>query len=112
MRIVEGVKIFKGISDLKVEILEHDEKSIKFSVQNTPICQFDQHSRARVGVKFSEYKVAEEPEYVLYTNLYERMENDGAMTAMFAQTALQLELSRNSAEIKDDYKTGIPFLKY
>jgi hypothetical protein len=103
MRIVEGVKIFKGISDLKVEILEHDEKSIKFSVQNTPICQFDQHSRARVGVKFSDYKVAEEPEYVLYTNLYERMENDGAMTAMFAQTALQLELSRNSAEIKDDY---------
>lgn len=103
MKTVEGIKLFKGIADLKVDILNFDDKTITFKVSNTPVCQYDQHSRARVGITFSDYKVSDEGEYVLYSNLYDRLVNDGAMLAMFIDTAKKLEVSRNKAKIKDDY---------
>lgn len=103
MKTIQGITLFKGVENLKVDILDYDDKQIKYAVHNTPICQFDQHSRARVGVKFLNYNVSIMPEYVLYSNLYEKMENDAEMTLKFIEAAKELELLRDSVEFKDTY---------
>lgn len=103
MRIFGNIILYKGIADLNVEVIDFDDKSIKYKVSNTPICQFDQHSRARIGVKFSDYKVAENPEYVLYTSLYEKMENDETMLSDFLRAIIKLETNRRATIIEDDY---------
>jgi len=103
MKIINDVTIYKGIADLKVEIIDFDKTAIQYKVANTPICQFDQHSRARVGVKFIDYKVSEAPEYVLYTDLYEKLINNSDALSKFIECALELEALRQYAKIKDDY---------
>lgn len=103
MKSVKGVTLFKGVQDLEVEILDFNENQIKYSVKNTPVCQFDQHSRARIGVTFSDYKVSNKPEYVLYSNLYDKLESDENMLNTFVDTALKLEKARKIANIQDDY---------
>ena len=70
--------LVKGIECLDVEILSWNEDSqmITYKITGTPVCQYDQHSRARVGIKFKDYKVSEEPNYVVYTQVWETMEKD------------------------------------
>jgi hypothetical protein len=103
MKSINGITLLKGVQDLKVEIEDYDNKQIKYRVWNTPICQFDQHSRARIGVKFSNYKVCVYPEYVLYSNLYDKMDKDSTMTNKFVEAALKLEKVRETSDFKDPY---------
>src|SRR4051812_48703891 len=100
---IRGIKVFKGVEDLQVEILEFTDKNIKYKVSNTPICQYDQHSRARVGIQFKEYTVSKTPEYVVYSALYERLKTDIELQDKFHGTATKLEVLRNASDIKDDY---------
>lgn len=103
MKDLNGIKIFKGVQDLEVEIIEFTDKMIKYTVKNTPICQYDQHSRARVGIQFLDYKVSDKPEYVLYSNLYDRVSVDTELQTKFWTTATKLEVLRSASDIKDDY---------
>lgn len=103
MKDLNGIKIFKGVEDLQVEIIEFNDKTIKYKVSNTPICQYDQHSRARVGIQFLDYKVSPNPEYVLYSKLYDRVVSDTELQEKFHNTAIKLEVLRNATNLKDDY---------
>lgn len=100
---IKGIKVFKGVEDLQVEILEFTDKIIKYKVSNTPICQYDQHSRARVGIQFLDYTVSNNSEYVVYSALYNRIEKDTELQEKFWNTATKLEVLRNAADLKDDY---------
>lgn len=72
------VKINYGVKPLKVDILNWNEdgQMITYKVSGLPICQFDQHSRARVGIKFKDYSVSEYPDYVVYTQIHKLMGKD------------------------------------
>lgn len=98
-----NIKLLKGVENLKVSIISHDEKQVHYKVENTPVCQFDQHSRARIGVKFLNYQVSEQPKYVLYTNLYESLSKNEEFLNETINTLSELEDLRNKAEFKDDY---------
>ena len=102
---LNGIKVFKGVEDLQVEILEFTDKIIKYKVSNTPICQYDQHSRARVGIQFLDYTVSNKPEYVVYSALYERIKSDTELQNKFWATATKLEVLRTASDIKDDYNS-------
>lgn len=99
-----NIIIFKGISDLQVDILEHDSNSITYLVAGTPICQFDQHSRARVGVKFFNYKVSYDPNYVFYTHVYNMLEKDEEFRNKTFETLEKLEkIRRNEMQVPTTY---------
>jgi len=91
-----GIEIKYGISDLKVDIISWNEDSqmIAYKVSGTPICQFDQHSRARVGIKFKDYKVSDKPNYVIYTQVYELMEKNEDFKDKVFKTLNKLEQYR------------------
>jgi len=91
------VKIKKGIECLDVEILSWnpDSQMITYKVSGTPVCQFDQHSRARVGIKFKDYKVSNEPSYVVYTQVWEMMEKDSEFKKEIYETLEELESIRD-----------------
>ena len=95
------VKIKKGIECLDVEILSWNEDSqmITYKITGTPVCQYDQHSRARVGIKFKDYKVSEEPNYVVYTQVWETMEKDPEFKKEVIETLEQLEDVRDEREL-------------
>lgn len=90
-----NVIIYRGIQDLEVEILEFDNNSITYFVNNAPICEFDQHSRARVGVKFFNYKVSQDPIYVFYTHVYDMLEKDEEFKHKTFDILEKLEKIRN-----------------
>ena len=91
------IKIKKGIEDLGVEILSWnpDSQMITYKVTGTPVCQYDQHSRARVGIKFKDYIVSNEPNYIVYTQVWETMEKDPKFKKEIINTLEELERFRN-----------------
>ena len=91
------VNIKKGIECLDVEILSWNEDSgmISYKITGTPVCQYDQHSRARVGIKFKDYKVSDEPNYVVYTQVWDTMEKDPEFKKEVIETLQELEDLRN-----------------
>jgi len=91
------VNIKKGIECLDVEILSWnpDSQMITYKITGTPVCQYDQHSRARVGIKFKDYKVSEKPNYVVYTQVWETMEKDPSFKKEVIDTLQELEDLRN-----------------
>lgn len=95
------VEVSYGVAPLDVEILSWnpDSKMIKYKVSGTPICQYDQHSRARVGVKFSEYKVSEKPKYVVYTQIWNLMQKDVKFENRILDAFEELEEIRNEADV-------------
>jgi hypothetical protein len=102
--IVEGtVQLRKGVEELEVLMGNCDEDMVRYRVFNTPICQFDQHSRARVGVKFTDYKVADFGDYVLYTHVYDMVEADPAFRTKVFDNLRDLENLRSLAHYKDSY---------
>ena len=94
----QGITLMRGVENLIVEVVDFDNKQVKYFVKNSPICQFDQHSRARVGVKCMSYEVAEEPEYVIYTKLYDKIFFDKTINTLKA-----LEETRNLSKNQIDY---------
>jgi len=97
------VIVKKGIECLGVEILSYQEDSgmISYKVTGTPVCQFDQHSRARVGIKFKDYKVSEEPNYVVYTQVWDTMEKDPEFKKEVMETLEELEELRDENQDMD-----------
>jgi len=95
------VEVSYGVVPLDVEILSWnpDSKMIKYKVSGTPICQYDQHSRARVGVKFSEYKVSEKPKYVVYTQIWNLMQKDVKFENRVLDAFEELEEIRSEADV-------------
>ena len=95
-----NVKIKKGIECLDVEILSWnpDSQMIKYKITGTPVCQFDQHSRARVGIKFLDYKVSDEPNYIVYTQVWDTMEKDPEFKKEVYESLVELEEIRNEKQ--------------
>lgn len=98
-----GIKIFKGVENLQVDIIDVNPTKIKYQVKNTPICQFDQHSRARIGIKFIDYKVSDKPEYVVYTKNYLALQNNEELRNKTFETLLELEEIRNAESFKTPF---------
>ena len=92
-----NIKVKKGIECLDVEILSWnpDSQMIKYKITGTPVCQFDQHSRARVGIKFIDYKVSDEPSYIVYTQVWDTMEKDPEFKKEVYESLAELEEIRN-----------------
>jgi len=99
---VIGVTIIKGVTELQVNILDFDKKTVTYEVKNTPICQYDQHSRARIGVRFFDYKVTETPEYVFYTQVFNLLSDEQFRTKVFS-TLTELENIRIGAKFKTPF---------
>ena len=99
----KDVEIFKGVKALEVNILELTSEHVTYEVKNTPICQYDQHSRARIGIKFYDYKVSELPEYVFYTKLWDRLNEDQEFLMNTIKTLEKLEKVRSKAKFKDQF---------
>lgn len=99
---VIGVTIIKGVTELQVNILDFDKKTVTYEVKNTPICQYDQHSRARIGVRFFDYKASETPEYVFYTQVFNLLSNEQFRTKVFS-TLTELENIRIGAKFKTPF---------
>jgi hypothetical protein len=97
------INIFKGVVDLRVDILNINEKSIIYFVDFTPICQFDQHSRARIGVKFFEYEVSKKPEYIFYSNVYNMLLHDEQFFKETFKILTKLEKIRNTEQKKETF---------
>jgi hypothetical protein len=93
------VIVKKGIECLDVEILSWNEDSgmISYKITGTPICQYDQHSRARVGIKFKDYIVSPDPNYVVYTQVWDTMEKDPEFKKEVMETLEELEEVRNES---------------
>ena len=99
MIVKNNIKIMKGVENLIVDIHEWNAPTILYSVSNIPICSWDQHSRARIGVKFSNYKVSKSPEYIVYTHVYNLLNDNEEFRDKTFQTLEKLEKIRND-EIK------------
>ena len=95
------VTFSKGVEELTVDIISADETGIVYHVKGTPICQYDQHSRARIGIEFYDYKVDESPRYIIYTAVSNHMSADN--TEKISSTLLKLEELRNKSPFKDQY---------
>jgi len=100
----KSVNIDRGVETLKVEILELDKKSrtVTYKVSNSPICQYDQHSRARIGAKFFDYKVSDKPHYIFYTAVYDKLESP-VFCAKVTKTLTELEDLRKKTKFKTTY---------
>lgn len=99
----DGITIFRDVSLLEVDIISHDEKGIEYTVRNTPICQWDQHSRARIGIEFLDYKVSETPIYVMYNNVFETLIENKDFLNQTIEKLVELENLRNTSEFKTEY---------
>ena len=97
------VEISRGVETLEIMIINWNDQEVEYIVKNTPICQWDQHSRARLGVEFFDYKVSEKPEYIFYTNVFDKMAKDPYFREDVLITLNELEQIRNTIEFKTDF---------
>lgn len=95
---INNIEIKCGVKGLEVDIMNWHEASgmITYRVKGTPICQYDQHSRARVGIKFKQYEVNPNPAYVVYTQVYELMKKNSDFRDKTIKTLSELEKHRVS----------------
>jgi len=103
MKKLHGIEISRGVEDLKITLLSVNDKTVTYKVENAPICEYDQHSRARVGVEFKDYQVSKTPRYIMYTHTYDTLMNNPAMLDKFIVAAQKLEKMIEKAALKDDY---------
>jgi len=100
----KNIIIYKGISELEIIIHEWNGNTITYKVSNVPICEYDQHSRARVGVKFFNYKVSDQPHYVFYTHVYNMLEKDEEFKNKTFETLEKLEeVRKKEIEVPTTY---------
>lgn len=97
------VMLMRGVEPLRVDILDIDSNTVVYEVSGTPICQYDQHSRARIGATFSGYEVSDYPYYILYTNVYDSLAQNQDRCDRLLSTLARLEVIRNGAETKEAY---------
>jgi len=100
---ISNITILRGCVNLIVDIAHVDKSGVEYTVSNLPICCFDQHSRARMGVEFYDYKVTDYPKYVFYTHVYDMMFKDINFANHIFSTLEKLETIREKASFKDTY---------
>lgn len=100
-KLTDDIEISYGVAPLNVEIISWnaDSQMIKYKVSGTPICQYDQHSRARVGIKFSNYKVSKKPKYVVYTQIWNLMNKDSKFEDRITDAFGELEKIRDGKDV-------------
>lgn len=98
----ENINIMCGVEHLSADVENFDKNAeiVTYHVKNTPICAWDQHSRARIGVSFFNYKVDNNPNYVVYTNVYNLLSKDEKFRNKTFDTLSKLEQLRNKAKNK------------
>lgn len=96
-------KILRGACNIEIDILDLGTNKITYHVKNVPIHTFDQHARARLGVRFFDYKVDEKPVYSLYTEIFDKLSNNEEKCKKFFVLMTVLEARRNESDNKDDY---------
>lgn len=99
----EDVIIYKGVENLKVNILDFNDSKITYEVINTPIHAFDQHSRARVGHKFFDVQIDEVPAYTMYTATFNNLISHQNKLDEFLNIAVALEEKIHKSEYKKPY---------
>ena len=95
-----------GVKPLKVTLNDYDSNSqtLAYSIEHTPICCYDQHSRARIGVKFINYEVIDEPRYIVYTHVWNMMEKNPSFKKKVEKSLKKLEKVRqNTKGNKDNF---------
>lgn len=97
------IEILEGVVNLEINILELNDEEVTYEVKNVPLCEFDQHSRARIGVKFFDYQVSEKPVYVFYTRTFNLLESDEKFAHNTFDILDKLEAIRENAEFKTSY---------
>lgn len=92
---IKGVSISRGMSTSNV-VLNFADNKIEYEVVDVPICCYDQHSRARIGVSFLDYRVSAEPRYVFYTSLFDMIDSNSNWSKV-VDTLLKLETVRTKS---------------
>lgn len=100
-----NVILRKEVEELIVNVFNYDDdaKIVHYEIVNTPICQFDQHSRARVEVIFYDYKVTDNADYVLYAEVYERILRDEVYKKQVINNLHALEAIRSKYKQKQAF---------
>jgi hypothetical protein len=98
-----GIDIHKGVTCLKVHIDNFDSSGVVYRVEGTPICQWDQHARARIGAKFSDYNVSNEAQYAIYTSVFKMMETDTMFCNRAIRALVNIEIARSTAKQKAEF---------
>lgn len=99
-----SIEIHKGVETLDIKIIDWNDKEVEYIVENTPICQWDQHSRARIGVEFLDYKVSDTPKYIMYTHIFDKINSDEQYKQKVFATLEKLE---NIRKDKDSFKVEL-----
>lgn len=92
------ITIYRGVEPLNVKILDITKNSVLYEVEGTPLCQYDQHSRARIGARFFDYKVSYTSEYVFYTHVFDMMESDVGFKNKVLSTIMKANELRQSLD--------------
>ena len=98
-----SINISKGVCNLSLDILDITKDGIVYSVEGTPICCYDQHSRARIGADFYDYKVSYEPDYTVYSNVFNRLEKDYEFYLKTMDVLNKLEQKRITSFFETEY---------
>lgn len=96
-------QILKGACNIKLEILSFNDSKIIYHVKNVPIHTWDQHARARLGVRFYDYKVDDKPVYSMYTEVFDKLSKNEEQCKKFFNLIERIEKKRNASENKDDF---------
>lgn len=101
----DNIELLCGVFPLSIDIdnVNLDSETVTYSVYSIPICAFDQHSRARVGVKFFDYQVSDVPHYIFYTSVFRMLTVNLNFRAEVFHTLRLLEIERNKAEVKQTF---------
>lgn len=98
-----NIKIFRGVENLIINILDFNDTKITYEVINSPIHSYDQHSRARVGHRFYDVTIDDTPTYTLYTATYDKLYSNDEKLNEFINLASDLEEKINSVDDKKSY---------
>lgn len=99
-----NVTFYKGAYNLNVEIISFDDKKIVYEVQHVPLHTYDQHARARVGVKFIDFQLNTDAVYSLYTEVFDKIDKMSFdERSKIFETFIKLEKARDASDNKDDY---------
>lgn len=105
---VISITISMGVAYQKIVDLEWDRSTdvVRYKVENTPLCCYGQHIRARVGVKFFDVAVDNNPQYTFYTKVFDMCFRDNNLTKFGKRTfevLASLEKLRINSQFKSPY---------
>jgi len=97
------VILFEGASHIDIDIKDVDSSHVVYKVISAPICCYDQHSRARVGARFFNYEVNENPYYHMYTSVFKKLNDNEDLNYRVIDVLSRLENLRNKSSFKTEF---------